>query len=216
MRIVVAEDSVLFREGLVRLLDEAGHEVVAAVADADALCDAVHALDTLPDLVLTDVRMPPSLESDGSRAAVALRASYPGLGIVLLSQHVELRHCQALLGTPGFGYLLKDGVLRLDDFLSALDRVAAGGTAIDPAIVRSLVSAGTRSVLDGLTPREHEVLALAAAGHTNAAMGVALGMSERTAESHMRSIFLKLGLEDDGATHRRVRAVLAWLEHSGS
>lgn len=215
MRIVVAEDSMLFREGLVRLLQEAGHTVLAAVGDADALVEAAES--HRPELVVADMRMPPRMESDGAEAAVLLRERYPSLGVVLLSQHIELRHCLDLLGAPGFGYLLKDGVLRLDDFLDALDRVARGGTAVDPEIVRSLVHAkAARPSLDALTMREKEVLALTAEGRTNAATATVLGISERTAESHMRAIFDKLGLADDGVTHRRVRAVVAWLDHSGS
>jgi DNA-binding NarL/FixJ family response regulator len=215
VRIVVAEDSLLFREGLVRLLQEAGHTVLAAVGDADELLEAAEA--HRPDLVIADLRMPPEMESDGAKAAVRLRNRHPSLGVVLLSQHVELRHCLDLLGAPGFGYLLKDGVLRLDDFLDALDRVAHGGTAVDPEIVRSLVrETAAHPSLDALTVREQEVLALTAEGHTNAATATLLGISERTAESHMRAIFVKLGLADDGVTHRRVRAVLAWLDRSST
>jgi DNA-binding NarL/FixJ family response regulator len=141
----------------------------------------------------------------------------PAIGVLLLSQHIELRHCLELIGTPGFGYLLKDRVLRLDEFEDALDRVARGGVALDPEVVQALVrSRQTPTALDSLTRREADVLRLVAEGHSNTAIGNALGLSERTVETHMRSIFSKLGLLDDGATHRRVRAVIALLEAGGS
>lgn len=211
VRIVVADDSVLFREGLVRILSELGHRVVAAVADADALRDAV--LDLEPDVAVIDVRMPPDLESDGARAAVALRECGVPAGILLLSQHIELRHCLPLIGTAGFGYLLKDRVLHLDEFDQAVQRVAGGGTALDPEVVQALVRArAAPTALGVLTERERTVLALVAEGHANAAVAGRLSLSERTVEAHMRSVFTKLGLHDDGSTHRRVLAVLTWLE----
>jgi DNA-binding NarL/FixJ family response regulator len=209
MRVVVAEDSLLFREGLVRLLQDAGHDVVEAVGDADRLAGAVD--EHRPDLVVVDVRMPPDLDSDGARAATAIRERHPAIGIVLLSQHLELRHCRPLVGTPGFGYLLKDRVLHLEEFDDALRRVAAGGVALDPEVVQALVRS-TGAALDGLTEREREVLGLVAEGHSNTAVAAALGLSERTVEAHMRSVFTRLGLVDDGSTHRRVRAVIAWLD----
>lgn len=214
MRVVVAEDSVLFREGLVRLLTDLGHEVVAAVGDAPSLLAAVVA--TGPQLAIVDIRMPPDQESDGARAAVTIREGHPGVGVLLLSQHIELRHCTELMGTPGFGYLLKDRVLHLDEFDDALHRVAHGGIALDPEVVQALVRSRHASALAELTARETEVLELVAQGHSNTAIGAALGMSERTVESHMRSIFSKLGLLDDGATHRRVRAVVTYLESGGA
>lgn len=211
MRLVVAEDSVLFREGLVRLLRDRGHEVVIAVGDAPSLLDAVAA--TEPDLAIADIRMPPDHDSDGALAALSIRERQPHVGIVLLSQHIELRHCLELIGTPSFGYLLKDRVLRLDEFDDALDRVAKGGVALDPEVVQALVrSRKAPTALGALTAREIEVLQLVAEGHSNTAIGSTLGLSERTVETHMRSIFGKLGLHDDGATHRRVRAVIAYLE----
>lgn len=210
MRIVVAEDLVLFREGLTRLLRESGHEVVAAVGDAVALLEAV--AEHAPELAIVDIRMPPDLESDGARAAVVLRASHPDTGVMLLSQHIELRHCLDLLGTPGFGYLLKDRVLRLDEFEDALHRVAGGGSALDPEIVQALVRSRAVSALGALTQREQEILALVAEGHSNTAVAKVFALSERTIEAHMRSIFTKLGLQDDGTTHRRVRAVVTYLE----
>ncbi len=211
LRIVVAEDSLLFREGLVRLLTEQGHEVVAAVGDAVTLRTVVD--DLLPELAVIDIRMPPNLESDGAEAAVALRATHPTLGLLLLSQHVELRQCLGLIGTAGFGYLLKDRVLDLAEFADALDRVAAGGIALDPEVVKALVRSRTApSALDDLSERERQVLALVAQGHSNTAVAGALTLSERTVEAHMRSVFIKLGLHDDGSTHRRVLAVVAYLE----
>lgn len=209
MRVVVADDSVLFREGIVRLLTEAGHDVVAAVGDADALRRAVagHA----PEMAIIDIRMPPDMDSDGARAAVQLRGTHPETAIMLLSQHIELRHCLDLIGTPGFGYLLKDRVVRLDDFDQALGRVAAGGSALDPTIARSLVRA-RRSAIDVLTEREVEVLSLVAEGHANAEIARRLALSDRTVEAHMRSVFTKLDLHDTGTTHRRVLAVITYLE----
>ena len=211
LRIVVGEDSVLFREGLVRLLTEQGHIVTAAVGDATALVAAVHA--HRPDLAIIDIRMPPQLESDGAEAAAALRAEHPDLGLLLLSQHIQLRHCLDLIGTPRFGYLLKDSVLDLDEFADAVGRVADGGTALDPAVIRALVGArSTPSSLYYLSVREMEVLGQAAQGHSNAVVAGALALSERTVEAHMRAVFAKLGLYDDGTTHRRVLAVVAYLE----
>lgn len=210
MRVVVAEDSVLFRAGLERLLTEAGHDVVGSVGDADALPGLVDA--TAPDLAVVDVRMPPwSTGSAGARAAAALHGAHPRLGVVLLSQHIELGHCRELVGAPRFGYLLKDRVLDLDEFHDALRRVAGGGTALDPEVVRALVQASGSPALAGLTPREREVLALVAQGHSNTAVARALSLSDRTVEAHMRSVFTRLGLREDGETHRRVLAVVTYL-----
>jgi len=209
MRLVVGEDSVLFREGLVRLLGDAGHDVVAAVGDADAMESA--ARDLGPDVVIADIRMPPGMESDGARAAARIHADRPHVGVLLLSQHIELRECLDLIGTPRFGYLLKDRVLHLAEFDEALRRVADGGSAIDPEIVRSLVGARRSTALDSLSPRELEVLSLVAQGHSNASLAATLFLSERTVMAHMRSVFTKLGLVDDGSTHRRVLAVVTYL-----
>jgi DNA-binding NarL/FixJ family response regulator len=214
VRVVVAEDSVLFREGLVRLLTELGHEVVDAVGDAPTLLRAVASLR--PDLAIIDVRMPAGDECDGAEAAVIIRDRDPGTGVVLLSQRIELRHCMALVGTAGFGYLLKDRVLHLDEFDDSLRRVANRGVALDPEVVQALVRARQQPALARLTEREGEVLDLVAQGHSNTAIGTALGLSERTVETHMRSIFGKLDLYDDGATHRRVRAVVTYLESGGA
>jgi DNA-binding NarL/FixJ family response regulator len=215
MRIVIADDSVLFREGLVRVMTELGHEVPQAVGDAGVLVTAVAA--HRPDLAVVDIRMPPDLASDGARAAATIRSTWPVVAVVLLSQHIELRHCLGLIGTPRFGYLLKDRVLDLAEFDTALRRVAAGGTALDPEVVQALVQARRApSALDTLTDREREVLGLVAQGLSNSAVAGILHLSERTIEAHMRSVFTRLGLQDDGTTHRRVHAVVTWLESEGN
>jgi DNA-binding NarL/FixJ family response regulator len=210
VRIVIAEDSVLFREGLARLLTEGGHEVVAAVGDAETLVDAVREHE--PDLAVIDVRMPPTLTDDGARAAAQLREERPGLPMMLLSQHVETRHSVPLVASGAFGYLLKDRVLRVDDFLDAVRRVADGGSALDPDVVGALL-APTRGddELAALSAREREVLALVAEGRTNAGIARRLVLAERTVETHMRAIFQKLSIADGGDDHRRVLAVLAHL-----
>jgi DNA-binding NarL/FixJ family response regulator len=210
LRVVVADDAVLFREGLVRLLIDAGHDVAATVGDAVALRAAV--AENHPDLAVVDVRMPPGGDDDGAVAAVELRSRWPETGVVLLSQHVELRHCLPLLGSPGFGYLLKESVLHLADFDLALRRVSAGGVALDPAVVQALVHSQTASGLARLSEREQEVLRLVAEGHSNTRVAAMLRVSDRTVEAHMRAIFTRLNLPDDGETNRRVLAVLAHLE----
>jgi len=210
VRIVIAEDSVLFREGLARLLVEGGHEIVAAVGDAGGLVDAVRAHD--PDLAVIDVRMPPTLTDDGARAAALLRAERPRFPMMLLSQHVETRHSLPLVTSGGFGYLLKDRVLGVDDFLDAVRRVADGGSALDPDVVGALL-APTRGddELAVLSAREREVLALVAEGRTNVGIARRLVLAERTVETHMRAIFQKLRIADGGDDHRRVLAVLTHL-----
>ncbi|MDX6263442.1 MAG: hypothetical protein QOH84_5130 [Kribbellaceae bacterium] len=207
MRIVIGEDSALFREGLARLLDDAGHDVVGRAGDAVSLLTVV--ADTSPDLAVIDIRMPPDHTDDGARAARQLRTSYPSLGIVLLSQHVETRHSVELVSTGGFGYLLKDRVLDVDQFLDALTRVAAGGSALDPEVVARLLGRPDR--LSALTPREKEVLSLMAEGCTNAGIGRRLWLNERTVETHVASIMGKLGLYSNAGHNRRVLAVLAYL-----
>jgi DNA-binding NarL/FixJ family response regulator len=189
--------------------------VVAAVGDAAALI--AEAERTQPDILIIDVRMPPGMTDDGALAAQQLRLRHPRLPMVLLSQHVETRHLLHLVATGSFGYLLKDRVLAVDDFLDALARVANGGTALDPAIVAALV-APTRhdDPIRALTEREREVLQLVAEGKSNTAISVQLVITERTVETHMRSIFRKLQIEDTGDTHRRVRAVLTHLTHQRS
>ena len=210
MRVVIGEDSALFRRGLTLLLEDAGHEVVAAAGDAPGVEAAVAATD--PDLAVIDVRMPPDGTDDGARAARRIRATRPALGIVLLSQHVESRHSVELVASGRFGYLLKDRVLDVDDFLDALRRVAAGGSALDPEVVSRLI--GGRSVrdpLDALTVREREVLALMAEGRTNVGIARRLWLAERTVETHVGSILTKLGLPTGEEHNRRVLAVLAQL-----
>ncbi|GAA1700489.1 response regulator transcription factor [Kribbella yunnanensis] len=208
MRILIAEDSVLFREGLVRLLTESGHEVVASVGDAVALPAAVD--EHTPDLAIIDVRMPPTMTDDGARAAQEIRGRRPRQPILVLSQHIETTHSVKLVSTGAFGYLLKDRVLRVDDFLDALDRVAAGGSALDPEIVAALLTT-RRPFLADLSAREQEVLALVAEGHSNKSIAAKLVVTDRTVETHMRSIFQRLQLADTADAHRRVLAVLAYL-----
>ncbi len=210
MRIVIGEDSALFREGLARLLVDAGHTVVAKADDAPSLVAAVE--EHQPDLAIVDVRMPPDRTDDGARAARDLRTRMPELGIVLLSQHVETRHSVDLVSGGHFGYLLKDRVFDVDDFLDALRRVAAGGSALDPEVVTTLMGQQQRhDPLALLTPREREVLALMAEGRTNAGIAKRLWLTGRTVETHVGSIMSKLGLHESVEEHRRVLAVLTWL-----
>ncbi len=210
MRIVIGEDSALFREGLARLLEDAGHVIVGKAADANLLPSIVD--QSCPDLVITDIRMPPEHADDGARVARRIRQAHPALGIVLLSQHVESTHSLALAAQGRFGYLLKDRTLDVGDFLDAIERVAAGGTALDPEVVSHLLTGKARSAsLAVLTPREHDVLALVAEGRTNAAVARRLWLSERTVETHITSIIAKLDLPRGTDDHRRVLAVLAYL-----
>ena len=207
---MIGEDSALFREGLARLLDDAGHEVVGRAGDAVNLLTVV--AETSPDLAVIDIRMPPDHTDDGVRAARQLKASHPAMGIVLLSQHVETRHSIELVSSGGFGYLLKDRVLDVEQFLDALTRVAAGGSALDPEVVARLLGRPER--LSALTPREWEVLALMAEGCTNVGISRRLWLNERTVETHVGSIMAKLGLISNAEDHRRVLAVLAYLGQS--
>ena len=213
MRIVIAEDTVLLREGLAGLLEDAGHEVVARVGDAQALLAVV--AEHEPDLAVVDVRMPPDYEDEGMRAAADIRREHPHTAVLVLSQHVETRYALELVGAGGFGYLLKHRVLDVDDFLDAARRVSEGGSALDPEVVATLLSPQPRDdTLAGLTPREREVLALMAEGRTNAAIAKRLWLTERTVETHVRSILGKLGLPVSGDDHRRVLAVLTYLRAS--
>lgn len=210
LRVVVADDSVLLREGLVRVLREAGFDVVGAYGDGEELLAALPELR--PDLAVLDVRMPPTFRDEGVRVAIEARQVQPGLGILLLSQYVEVAYASELLasGGAGVGYLLKDRVASLSELQDAVERIAVGGTVLDPEVVTHLV--GRRSdPLDSLTPREREVLTLMAEGRTNAAIAQALFVGTGAVEKNVTSIFQKLGLEDSGNDHRRVLAVLTWL-----
>jgi DNA-binding NarL/FixJ family response regulator len=212
LRIALADDAVLLREGLVALLTRFGHEVVAAVGDAAALTAAVGA--HAPDIVVTDVRMPPSFTDEGLRAALALRGEHPSLPILVLSQYVATGYATKLLepsGAGGVGYLLKDRVGKVAEFVDAVERVAAGGWVIDPLVVRQLLAL-RHDPLATLTPREREVLALMAEGRSNAAITKTLTITEKAVGKHIGSIFTKLDLPaDSGDDHRRVRAVLTYL-----
>ncbi|MGI8329919.1 LuxR C-terminal-related transcriptional regulator [Actinomadura scrupuli] len=213
MRIVIAEDTAILREGLVQLLGMRGHEVVAAVGDGAALLTAV--AEHRPDVAVVDVRMPPSHTDEGLRAAIELRRDHPGLGVLLFSQYIEVRYATELLATTsaGVGYLLKERVADVDDFIDALTRVAAGGTALDPEVVTHLFGAGRRpDAMAALTPRERDVLALMAEGRTNAAIARHLRVSDRAVEKHIANIFTKLGLAPSDTGNRRVLAVLRYLE----
>ncbi|WP_204287484.1 response regulator transcription factor [Microbispora amethystogenes] len=212
MRVVLAEDSVLLREGLVWVLGSAGIEVVAAVSDAEGLLRAVDEHE--PDLVVTDVRMPPTHTDEGLRAALLLRHLRPKLPILVLSQYVEERYATRLLSTAttGVGYLLKDRVADVAEFLDSLRRVAAGGTALDPEVVAQLLLRRRSDPLDLLTRREHEVLALIAEGRSNAGIAEALVVSESAVGKHINNIFAKLGLTGAEKDHRRVLAVLRFLK----
>ncbi|MEU9920976.1 LuxR C-terminal-related transcriptional regulator [Streptomyces griseoluteus] len=217
MRVVIAEDSVLLREGLTRLLTDLGHEVVAGVADAEALLATIAELagrDELPDVVVADVRMPPTHTDEGVRAAVELRGRHPDLGVLVLSQYVEERYATELLAgsSRGVGYLLKDRVADVREFVAAVERVAQGGTALDPEVVAQLLGRSRKQdVLAALTPREREVLGLMAEGRTNSAVARQLVVSDGAVEKHVSNIFMKLGLTPSDGDHRRVLAVLTYL-----
>lgn len=213
MRIVIAEDSVLLREGLVHLLTDRGHEVAGTAQDAVQLLDAVDR--QRPDAVITDVRMPPSQTDEGLRAAIEIRRRWPAIVVLVLSQYVEPRYATELLtgDTRGLGYLLKDRVADVRDFLDALDRLADGGTVLDHDIVTEVLARSRkRDRLASLTARERDVLMLMAEGRTNAAIAAALVVSEGAVEKHITSIFSRLDLYRTEDDHRRVLAVLAWLE----
>jgi DNA-binding NarL/FixJ family response regulator len=213
VRVVIAEDAALFREGLVRLLQDRGHQVCAAVADGDALLAA--AMRHRPDVAVVDIRMPPTHTDEGLRAALELRRRRPGTGVLVLSQYIETRYAARLLAgdASGVGYLLKDRVADVAEFADALARVAAGGTALDPEVVGQLLAAGRHARgLAALTPREREVLSLMAEGRSNAGIAATLVISAGVVEKHVASIFGKLGLPPAEGDNRRVLAVLRFLE----
>jgi DNA-binding NarL/FixJ family response regulator len=213
MRVVVADDSVLLREGVARLLQEAGHEVVGQAGDADDLMRKIRAHK--PDLAVVDVRMPPTQTDEGLRAAKEIRTELPGVGVLVLSAYVEPTYAQELLAdnAEGLGYLLKDRVSDVSAFADAVERVGTGGSALDPEVVSVLMGrAREDDPLEELTPREREVLGLMAEGRSNAAIAEQLVVTERAVEKHVTSIFGKLGLTASGEDHRRVLAVLRFLE----
>jgi len=212
VRIVIAEDSVLLRAGLTRILADAGEEVVATVGDADELMGAVERHQ--PDLVVTDVRMPPTHTDDGLRAAISIRGRWPDIGILVLSQYVEETYASELLAgsTRGIGYLLKDRIADVGEFVEAVRRVGADGTALDPEVVAQLLARSRRrDPLDRLTPREREVLALMAEGRSNPAIARSLVVTDKAVEKHVSNILTKLDLPPAEDDHRRVLAVLQWV-----
>lgn len=213
MRIVIAEDTAILRAGLAELLGVRGHEVVGAVGDGDSLLTAVD--EYRPDVAVVDIRMPPTRTDEGLRAALQLRERRPEVGVLLFSQYIETRYATELLAdrSAGVGYLLKERVADIDEFVDALDRIAAGGTALDPEVVTQLFGASRRThSLDALTPREREVLALMAEGRTNAAIADTLVVTGRAVEKHVANIFTKLDLPPSDTDHRRVLAVLRYLQ----
>lgn len=214
MRILICEDSALLREGLVRLLDDAGHEVVAALPDADRIGEEV--IRTTPELCILDVRLPPTWTDEGIRAALEIRAQHPDLPVLVLSQYVEERYAADLITAHGgaLGYLLKDRVADVSEFLDAVARIGAGATVLDPEVVAQLLSRRTRDErMLRLTDREATVLALIAEGRSNQAIAKALFVSEGSVEKHITAVFQKLDLEQDESGNRRVLAALAHLEH---
>jgi DNA-binding NarL/FixJ family response regulator len=212
MRVVIAEDAALLREGLTRLLEDRGHSVCAAVTDGGALLAAV--TEHKPDVAVVDIRMPPTHTDEGLRAALELRKNHPGTGVLMFSQYIETSYSAQLLegGAAGVGYLLKDRVANVAEFTAALERVASGGTALDPEVVSQLFRASRqRGGLVTLTPRERQVLALMAEGRSNSAIAADLVVSAGAVEKHVASIFTKLGLTPDESDNRRVLAVLHYL-----
>jgi DNA-binding NarL/FixJ family response regulator len=213
LRVVVADDNALLREGIASLLEEAGHAVVGRAGDADDLMLKVRSY--APDVAIVDVRMPPGFAEEGLAAAAEIRASFPDVAVLVLSQHLEATYLLELVGddASGIGYLLKDRVRDVAEFVDAVERVARGGTAFDPEVVKSLVGGHRRSALDELTERERSVLSLLAEGRSNRAIAGELFLSTRAVERHVQSIFLKLRLPDTEDDNRRVLAVLALLGH---
>ncbi|AZZ48866.1 DNA-binding response regulator [Rathayibacter rathayi] len=212
LRVAIAEDSVLLREGLVRLFEDAGFASVGAFGDAGGLLEDLVRDPAAVDVAVLDVRMPPTFRDEGVRAALEIRRRHPGIAVLLLSQYVEVTYAQELLssGDGGLGYLLKDRVASVEELRDAVERVAAGGTVLDPQVVASLLQRN-RDPLAALTPREREVLEQMAQGRTNAGIASALFVGVGAVEKNVTAIFQKLGLEDSGSDHRRVLAVLAWL-----
>lgn len=213
MRVVIAEDAVLLREGLARLLVDAGHEIVGKVDSGPDLVRAI--VDDRPDIAIVDVRMPPTFRDEGLRAAIAAREQVPGAAILVFSQYVEERYAAELLttGAEGVGYLLKDRVADVSDFLRSLEQVAKGGTVLDPEVIAQILTRKRRGDrLSELTAREREVLSLMAEGRSNGAIADQLSIGEGTVEKHIGNIFGKLGLEESTNQHRRVLAVLAYLQ----
>jgi DNA-binding NarL/FixJ family response regulator len=212
MRVVIAEDLALLRDGLTRMLQDNGMEVVAAVEDGEALLEAIER--ERPDVCVVDVRLPPDFRDEGIRAALEARRRIPGLPVLVLSQYVERIFAKELLadGSGGVGYLLKDRVADVGEFVEAVRRVADGGTAMDPEVVAQLVAGRGPARLEELTPRERDVLALMAEGRSNGGIARELVVTEGAVEKHVSSIFGKLGLPPSGDDHRRVLAVIAWLE----
>ena len=209
MRVIVVEDQLLLRDGLTRLFTDKGNTVVGSAGDATAIDQLVTATD--PDLVVLDVRMPPSFTDEGATAARHLKTVRPGLGVLLLSQHVERASVVDLAARPGFGYLLKDRVLEVDDFIGSAERVAAGGSALDPTVVAALIAGRPSGPLTELSSREREVLTLMAEGLTNSGIAGRLFLSTRTIETHVGNIMTKLDITESEGTHRRVAAVLSYL-----
>lgn len=209
MRVLIAEDQALLREGLARLFRDGGHQVVSTLRDADQLLSTTE--QEQPDLAVIDIRMPPTFTDEGARAARSIKQRHPGVGVLLLSQHIETTHAVELVALGGFGYLLKDRVLEVDEFLATAERVAAGGSALDPMVVANLVTPADTGPVGRLSERERDVLELMAQGLTNAAIANRLVVSERTVEAHIRHILTKLDITDSEDGHRRVLAVLAYL-----
>lgn len=222
MRILICEDSVLLREGIVRLLEDAGHEVVAALPDAEAL--EARVAETIPELCILDVRLPPSFTDEGIRAALRLRSARPDLPLLVLSQYVEERYASELIAARGtaevaggaLGYLLKDRVADVAEFLDSVERIGRGATVLDPEVVAQLLTRRARDErMSALTARERQVLALIAEGRSNQAIAGALFLSEASVEKHITAIFQKLGLEPDEHGNRRVLAAIAHIENTG-
>ena len=212
MRVVIVDDQALLREGLARLFADGGHEVLGTLGSAEQLQQTVD--EQQPELVVIDVRMPPTFTDEGTRAAREIKERHPGIGVLVLSQHVETTHAVTLVTLGGFGYLLKDRVLDVADFLAAATRVASGGSALDPKVVAGLVAGVNGGPLARLSERERNVLELMAQGLTNIAIATRLTLSERTVEAHVRHILTKLDIADGQDGHRRVLAVLAYFNEA--